>query len=245
MLPFAGHCCPSIMPLLFSEDKGPGFYHWNLCIFLTIVFYNYWLKVNTQALFTQQSTDSSEGKKQTSQLARFQAPSLSICKLGLIWVSKHKAKVLVTHRGTFLRSNRLAITHLKLLELCNTERPVMGKEWHDSKWERRKPSKPSSIPQVDGQHWMNHHRAQAFPGSMCYCETFCWAGSGESVWVHALTARQCWMIDLLKSKLSLWRSFLRDSPALFLDKMLGDSGGQTLDMIWSKWYYVLFWVTHT
>lgn len=38
------------------------------------------------------------------------------------------------------------------------------------------------------------------------------------------------MIDPLKLKLSLWRSFLPDSPALFLDKMLGDSGGQTLEM---------------
>lgn len=69
-----------------------------------------------------------ERKKKPNQLARFQAPSLSICKRGLIWVSKHKAKVPITHRGTFLRSNRLVITHLRLLELCNTERPVMGNE---------------------------------------------------------------------------------------------------------------------
>lgn len=195
MLPFAGHCSPSITPLLFSEGKGPGFHHWNLCIFLAITFFNYWLKVNTQPLFTQAKHRlfRRREKKKPNQLARFQAPSLSICKRGLIWVSKHKAKVPITHRGTFLRSNRLVITHLRLLELCNTERPVMGNEWHDSKWERRKPSMPSSIPQLGGQHWMNHHRVQAFPGSMCYCETFCWAGCGESVWVHALTARQCWI----------------------------------------------------
>lgn len=31
---------------------------------------------------------------------------------------------------------------------------------------------PSSIPQVGGQHWVNHHGAPAFPGSVCYCETF-------------------------------------------------------------------------
>lgn len=66
-------------------------------------------------------------KEKKPQLARFQAPSLSICKLGLIWVSRHNAEVPITHRGTFLRSNRLAITHLKLLELRNTERPCDGK----------------------------------------------------------------------------------------------------------------------
>lgn len=51
-LPFVGHWCPSIMPLLFSEGKGPVFQHWNLCIFLAITFFNYWLKVSIQALFT-------------------------------------------------------------------------------------------------------------------------------------------------------------------------------------------------
>lgn len=52
-LPFVGHCCPSIMLLSFSEGKGPGFHQWNLCSFLAITFFNYWLKVSTQALFPQ------------------------------------------------------------------------------------------------------------------------------------------------------------------------------------------------
>lgn len=125
-LPFVGHCCPSIMPVLFRKERT------RVLSLKSLHFYrNHTFRLLTKSQYSIPFYPSKAQNLQkdikNNQLARFQASSLSICKLGLIWVSKHKAKFPITYTGTFLRSKRLVATHLKPLELYNTERPCDGK----------------------------------------------------------------------------------------------------------------------
>lgn len=121
----------SLKPLPFSSK----------CIFQLPITFS-----SARALFPQaKHTLFRRGEK---ELARFQAPSLPICKPGLIWVSKRNVEVprhITEAHSSDQTGSRLHISnHSNRVILKGS---VMGNVWHDSNWERKKLSMHGSIPQ--------------------------------------------------------------------------------------------------
>lgn len=215
VLPSTEHCCPSVIPVLFSEGSRLGFNHSNLCSFLAHFSVTDWKPV-LEPFSPKQSTSSGEN------LERFQAPSLPVFKAGLFWVSESKAKVAIIHS----HSPQIKWAHDYTSQTCVILKgSVMGNKWHDSKWERRKPSMHGSIPQVGGHHCMNHQRVQHFLAACVIVRPF---AVQALVSQHAFTHLQqgsAGYIHFLKLKLlrlSLWRSRWQGNAVLYLTKLLNN-----------------------
>lgn len=149
--------------------------------------------------FHQASVHSSEGRKK--ELARFQAPSLPICKPGLIWVSKPTTKVPM-HITQAHSSDQTGLwLHISSHSNCVIlKSSVMGNVWHDSNWEWK--NSPCSVPSHN--RWAGLYepsKRNAFPGSLYHLRPFAkQALVSQHAFMH-LQWGSAGCIDFLKLKL--------------------------------------------
>lgn len=162
----------SLKPLQFSSN----------CIFQLPITFS-----SARALFPQaKHTLFRKGKK---ELARFQAPSLPICKPGLIWVSKCNAEVpghITEAHSSDQTGSRLHISnHSNCVILKGS---VMGNVWHDSNWERKKLSMHGSIPQQAGRTLWTIKEYMHFLAARIVVRPF-----AKQALVSQHAAMQCWV----------------------------------------------------